>query len=43
MGTGRRRRADPALGAEPVDDNGQPFIITGIRAGRAKPGLLRNI
>ena len=39
--TGRRWRADPALGAEPVEITGQPFTITSIRAGRAKPGLLR--
>lgn len=39
--TGRRRRADPALGAEPVDDNRPAIYHHGIRAGRAKPGLLR--
>lgn len=39
--TGRRWRVDPALGAGLSMITGQPFTITSIRAGRAKPGLLR--
>ena len=40
--TGRRRRARSLRSALSLSMiTGQPFTITGIRAGRAKPGLLR--